>query len=82
MLNALCFYLWCVMVPIPVCNIILNFREDSMVVDIGEPADWVKINVRQTVSSIRIVLFNRIVHAHYRFFFRMIYQKYDIISHS
>jgi hypothetical protein len=56
------------MVPISVCNIILNFREDSMVVDIGEPADWVKINVQQTVSSIRIVLFNRTVHTHYIFF--------------
>jgi hypothetical protein len=53
-----------------VCNIILNSREDSMVVDIGEPADWVKINVRQTVSLTRIVLFNRMVHTEIQMFFR------------
>lgn len=33
-------------------NCVLCFgRVDSMVVDIGPPADWVKINVRKTVSS-------------------------------
>lgn len=41
-----------------------------MVVDIGEPADWVKINVRQTVSLTRIVLFNRMVHTEIQMFFR------------
>jgi hypothetical protein len=39
------------MVPLLICIRMLNFREDSMVIDVGEPADWVKINVRQTVSS-------------------------------
>lgn len=44
------------MVPILIWNGMHNFREDSMVIDVGEPADWVKINVRQTVSSTSIVL--------------------------
>uniref|UniRef100_A0A453PEI2 SHSP domain-containing protein n=1 Tax=Aegilops tauschii subsp. strangulata TaxID=200361 RepID=A0A453PEI2_AEGTS len=30
------------------------FREDSMVIDVGEPADWVKINVRQTKECFEI----------------------------
>ncbi|XP_047082383.1 AT-rich interactive domain-containing protein 5-like [Lolium rigidum] len=29
-------------------------REDSMVIDVGEPADWVKINVRQTKECFEI----------------------------
>ena len=45
-----------VMIPVLICNGMRNFREDSMVIDVGEPADWVKINVRQTVSSVCIVL--------------------------
>jgi hypothetical protein len=45
-----------VVIPVLVCNGMHNFREDSMVIDVGEPADWVKINVRQTVSSACIVL--------------------------
>ena len=40
-----------------ICNVLPNFREDSMVIDVGEPADWVKINVRQTVSVNIIILF-------------------------
>lgn len=44
------------MFPVLICNRMHNFREDSMVIDVGEPADWVKINVRQTVSSACIVL--------------------------
>jgi hypothetical protein len=39
------------MVTLLICIRMLDFREDSMVIDVGEPADWVKINVRQTVSS-------------------------------
>lgn len=50
----------------PVCNRLLNFREDSMVIDVGEPADWVKINVRQTVSFTKIISFNHMVHKYYR----------------
>ena len=45
-----------VVIPVLICNGMHNFREDSMVIDVGEPADWVKINVRQTVSSACIVL--------------------------
>jgi hypothetical protein len=37
-----------------------------MVIDVGEPADWVKINVRQTVSSTMIILFNHMVRKYYR----------------
>jgi hypothetical protein len=36
-----------------------------MVMDVGEPADWVKINVRQTVSFTMIILFNHMVHKYY-----------------
>ena len=45
-----------VVIPVLICNGMHNFREDSMVIDVGEPADWVKINVRQTVSSACIIL--------------------------
>lgn len=38
------------MMHVIICNVLPNLREDSMVIDVGEPADWVKINVRQTVS--------------------------------
>ncbi|TVU28249.1 hypothetical protein EJB05_19759 [Eragrostis curvula] len=53
-LDVVCLYLWCVMVSVLKCNVILNFREDSMITDIGEPADWVKINVRQTKDCFEI----------------------------
>ena len=54
------------MMPVLICNLVLNFREDSMVIDVGEPADWVKINVRQTVSFILIILFNYTMHKYHR----------------
>ena len=54
------------MMPVLICNLVLNFREDSMVIDVGEPADWVKINVRQTVSFILIILFNYAMHKYHR----------------
>ncbi|KAL6633664.1 hypothetical protein ACP70R_026335 [Stipagrostis hirtigluma subsp. patula] len=31
-----------------------QLREDSMVIDVGEPADWVKINVRQTKDCFEV----------------------------
>nr|CAB3447716.1 unnamed protein product [Digitaria exilis] len=43
-----------VMVPILICIGMFNFREDSMVIDVGEPADWVKINVRQTKDCFEV----------------------------
>lgn len=33
-------------------------RTDIMVVDVGPPADWVKINVRTTVSLSVVFLFS------------------------
>lgn len=37
-------------------ELLLSGRNDSMVIDMGPPADWVKINVRRTVSIVISVL--------------------------
>ncbi|AQK74200.1 AT-rich interactive domain-containing protein 3 [Zea mays] len=36
------------------CSKINKSEEDSMVIDVGEPADWVKINVRQTKDCFEV----------------------------